>query len=232
MLCLATLSLLTSLASCPAGTELAEGQHRRLLIDGAPVHLWCRTGSSPRAVVLYVHGYYDTVDTAFSGHRLAEQFAASGVDALFVAVEAPSGPAQPVFFPSLDALLVRLGAVLGGALPEAVLLVGHSGGNRTLKAWLDSPRANEVVLLDGFYGDARPWRRWLEARKDARLRLVGQHTREKADLWRLGLPARLRARTTQAPARCSHMEVVTKGEWLPRAIRESSLASAELSAAR
>lgn len=230
MLALITAALLSS-TPCPAGTPLAEGQHQRLRLDGAPMHLWCRTGSAPRAVVLYVHGYRDTVDSAFTGHALAEQFAASGVDAFFFAVAAPSGPHEAVVFGSLDSLIERLAKAVGGALPEPTLLVGHSGGNRTLRAWLRSEKAKEVVVLDGFYGDAAPWTSWLDARADARLRLVGQHTHQKAEAWRAKLPGSLRARATQESARCTHMELVTKGEWLPRVIRESSLSLVALAGA-
>lgn len=221
MLALLTLSLLSS-TPCPPGTPLAQGQHQRLVIDGSPVHLWCRTGTTPRAVVFYVHGYRDTVDTAFEGHHLAAQFAASGVDAFFFAVAAPSGAREGVVFAGLDVLVSRLAQAVGGELPEATLLLGHSGGNRTLRAWLASERAREVVLLDGFYGDAKPWTSWLRANDGARVRLVGQHTKARADAWRATLPTALRARAPQDAARCTHMEVVTKGEWLPRVIRESS----------
>lgn len=174
-------------------------------------------------MVVYVHGYRDDVDSAFSGHRLAEQFASSGVDALFVAVEAPSGAHQAVAFDDLDALLDEVMERTGAPLPDALLLIGHSGGNRTLKAWLESDRVDEVVLLDGFYGDAAPWARWLARKPHARLRLVGQHTWDKAEAWSTRLHLTARFQVTHERARCSHMEIVTAGEWLPRVIRESSL---------
>lgn len=176
--------------------------------------------------MLYVHGYRDDVDSAFKGHQLAAQFAKSEVEALFVAVAAPSGPGQPVVFGDLDALLEELG--VSAELP--VLVVGHSGGNRTLKAWLASARVEEVVLLDGFYGEAASWTKWLIARPNARLRAVGQHTWGHAESWRLGLPAEVRAQVTHERAGCPHMDIVTRGEWIPRVIRESSLVARELRA--
>jgi hypothetical protein len=118
---------------------------------------------------------------------------------------------------------------IGAALPEAVLVLGHSGGNRTLKAWLGSARVHEVVLLDGFYGDSASWTTWLAARPNATLRMVGQATWEKAEAWRIGLPRRLRGQVTHEQAKCPHMDIVTKGEWLPRVVRESSIAKAEVS---
>ena len=192
---------------------------------------------------MYVHGYRDDVDSAFTNHRLAEQFAKSALDALFIAVAAPSGPGQPVMFGDLDELLRLVNA------EGPVLVLGHSGGNHTMKAWLSSPRVREVVLLDGFYGgakpwtkwlssprvrevvlldgfygDAKPWTKWLSSKTDATLRMVGQHTWAKAEAWRVGLPVALRAQVTHERAGCPHMEIVTNGDWLPRVLRESSLA--------
>lgn len=187
------------------------------------MHLWCRSGSVPTSIVVYVHGYRDDVDSAFKSHQLAGQFAKSNAGALFLAVQAPSGPGQPVVFEGLDELLALVGAP--GDLP--VLVVGHSGGYRTLKAWLASPRVNEVVLLDGFYGDALPWARWLQVRPGATLRLVGQATWEKAEAWRVSLPMSLRVQVSHERAGCGHMELVTKGDWLPSVIAQSRSASAE-----
>ena len=170
-------------------------------------------------MVVYVHGYRDDVDSAFVNHQLAAQFAKSKVDAMFIAVAAPSGPGQPVVFADLDALLSEVGV----AEEVPVLVVGHSGGNRTLKAWLSSARVEEVVLLDGFYGESSSWTKWLTARPNARLRAVGQHTWNQAEGWRLGLPVEVRGQVTHERAGCPHMEIVTKGEWIPRVIRESRL---------
>lgn len=184
------------------------------------MHLWCRTQSEPQKVVVYVHGYRDDVDSAFTNHQLAAQFAKSEVDALFIAVAAPSGADQPVVFGDLDELLEWVGAPV--AAP--VLVIGHSGGNRTLKAWLRSSRVEEVVLLDGFYGDAAPWTRWLTERPGAVLRAVGQHTFVKAEAWRVSLPPEVREQVTHERAACGHMEIVTAGDWLPKVISESSIA--------
>jgi pimeloyl-ACP methyl ester carboxylesterase len=184
------------------------------------VHLWCRGASEPANVVVYVHGYRDDVDSAFTNHELASQFAKSKVDALFIAVAAPSGPDQPVAFGDLDELLELVGAPSNGR----VLVVGHSGGNRTLKAWLRSPRVEEVVLLDGFYGESASWTKWLTARPAASLRVIGQHTWPRSEAWRTTLSAELREQVIHERANCGHMELVTMGEWLPRVIQESSLA--------
>ena len=216
MFALLTLSLLSS-TPCPPGQLVEGGAHVRLSTQRGPVHLWCR--GEPTSVVVYVHGYRDDVDSAFVNHQLAAQFARSKVDAMFIAVAAPSGPGQPVVFADLDALLSEVGV----AEEVPVLVVGHSGGNRTLKAWLSSARVEEVVLLDGFYGESASWTKWLTARPNARLRAVGQHTWNQAEGWRLGLPVEVRGQVTHERAGCPHMAIVTKGEWIPRVIRESRL---------
>jgi uncharacterized protein YbjT (DUF2867 family) len=182
------------------------------------VHLWCRAGSEPTKIVVYVHGYRDDADSAFNNHALASQFAKSRVDALFVVVEAPSGADQPVMFGDLDELLAMIDA------PEGpVLVIGHSGGNRTLKSWLRSSRVEEVVLLDGFYGESASWTKWLTSRTSASLRIVGQHTQEKSEAWLAAQSQQVRARVTHQPAKCGHMEIITQGNWLPRVINESQL---------
>ncbi len=182
------------------------------------MHLWCRANSEPTKVVVYVHGYRDDADSAFTNHALAAQFAKSKVDALFVVVEAPSGPDQSVMFGDLDELLSLVGAPDG-----PVLVIGHSGGNRTLKSWLRSSRVEEVVLLDGFYGESASWTKWLSSRPNASLRIIGQHTQAKSQAWLAALDQQLRKRVTHQPANCGHMEIVTKGNWIPFVINESSL---------
>ncbi|MFT3710696.1 MAG: alpha/beta hydrolase [Archangium sp.] len=201
-------SVVLASTSCPAGAPLAGGNHSEVVTTQGRVHLWCRSGEVT-SVVLYVHGYRDSLDSAFVEHHLAEQFAATGLEALFVVVEAPSGPREGVVVGDLDALLLELGPV-----PERTVLVGHSGGNRTLKQWLRSERAREVVLLDGMYGSTKEWSEWLARTPDARLSLVSQHTAPQASRFVAALPRALRARVSDAPAKCSHMEIVTGGKWL------------------
>jgi predicted alpha/beta hydrolase family esterase len=215
MLALVAAALLSS--TCPAGRPLAGGHHSELITAQGRVHVWCRGERAPDAVVVYVHGYWDTLDSAFTGHRLAEQFAASGLDALFVVVEAPRGPRESVVVTDLDALVRELEGATG-ALPERTLLIGHSGGNRTLKRWLASPRAQEVVLLDGFYGSSKEWTQWLERQPGAKLSLVSRHTAPAAAQWVRGLSPALRARVSDAAAGCGHMEIVTTGAWLARVL--------------
>lgn len=177
------------------------------------MHLWCRGDRALTSVVVYVHGYWDTADSAFDGHQLAQQFAASQLDALFVVVEAPSGPKQDVVVSDLD---VMIGELKLGELPQRTLLIGHSGGNRTLKQWLRSERARDVVLLDGLYGSTKEWTEWLSKNTDARFALVSQHTAPQAEKFMKTAP---RAQVSNVAAGCSHMAIVKNGEWLVRELR-------------
>lgn len=226
---------------CVSGSALAGGLHAHWATRQGPVHLWCpsglarsleaenaagRRGLQPLGpdVVVYVHGYWDDVNSAFAEHRLAEQFAASGVPALFVVVSAPSGPRQPVRVRDLDGLLAELQERAGlPLLAGQVLIVGHSGAYRTIWPWLASARTREIVLLDAFYGATEPLERWLWRRGGERLRIVSRSTQARAEAWLGALTPPLRPWVQHELAGCSHQAIVTGGVWLERVLRESSL---------
>src|SRR6184192_3504988 len=68
---------------------VAAGQHVRLDTDHGAVHVWVPAGYHPDggATIVYVHGYYTDVDHAWQNYQLPEQFALSGLDAVFIACE-------------------------------------------------------------------------------------------------------------------------------------------------
>jgi hypothetical protein len=160
-------------------SEVAAGRHLRLTTAHGPVHVWVPAGyhADGAATVVYVHGYYTDVDTAWKNHQLAEQFALSGLNALFIACEAPRGSRSPVSWTSLGELL---GTVAHDAAIPApmgpVIAVGHSGAFRTLIPWLDEPWLDQVVLVDALYAELEPFRSWVEASPGHRLIDVGQDT--------------------------------------------------------
>lgn len=211
----ALLALTLASTPCPTGAALEGGQHRRVELSTGAAHVWCR-GRFDR-VVFYVHGYRDTVDSAFEQHKLAKQFSDSRVPALFVAVDAPASDEENVSFTNLDVLINELARTLKTAIPTNTLIIGHSGAHRTLRAWLSSTRATDVVLLDGFYSDGAVWTKWLE-RPGTSLRLVGQATYDAAETWRTELPSTLKKKVTHVPAGVTHMEIVTAGDWIPRVL--------------
>src|SRR6266571_4841674 len=72
--------------------RVSGGEHWRIQTDHGPVHVFRPQGYDARAAgtLVYVHGLYADVDTAWRDHRLAEQFVASNRQALFIVPEAPT----------------------------------------------------------------------------------------------------------------------------------------------
>lgn len=212
--------LASTLTGClPAGTPLGDGLHERVETSNGPVHLWCPASGRPELLVVYVHGYFDSVDDAFRNHGLVEQFQRSGAPAVFVMIEAPKGPKEAVRWTSFEALRSAVATRLEGAVPERSMVLGHSGGNRTLREWARAGEVDDVVLLDAFYGDPAPWSEFLRAVPHSRLQLVGALTFAKAETWRQTLSASEAHRVEQLAAKTSHMGVVTDGRWIPQLVR-------------
>jgi hypothetical protein len=148
------------------------GTHRRLTTPTGRAHVWtpARFDRETAGVVVYVHGFYTNVDDAWHEHGLARQFAESGINALFVAGEAPSGPGERVQWPELGPLLDAAATAIGGDLPRGrVVVVGHSGAHRTITGWLGDPRIKTIVLVDALYGEVPELRAWLGADPERRL---------------------------------------------------------------
>jgi len=149
----------------PLTRAVAAGRHLRLETNHGAVHVWVPAGyhSDGAALIVYVHGYYDDVDSAWSRHQLAEQFALSGLDAVFVACEAPTGLREPVAWRSLGEL-VEVVERAGVERPLGpVVAVGHSGGFRTLSGWLEEPMLDVVISVDAMYAEIAPFREWVLA---------------------------------------------------------------------
>lgn len=160
---------------------LAVRQGQALRIDGptGPIHVWRPAGYRPEtaATVVYVHGYYTDVDTAWRDHQLAEQFAHSAVNAVFIAPEAPNGSRQAIQYRDLGELVRLVEAALGEPRPSGPLIVlGHSGGYRVLMQWIDYPLIDTVILIDALYGDFDEFRGWLAEGPARRLVTIGDDT--------------------------------------------------------
>jgi hypothetical protein len=192
-------------------------------------------------IVIYVHGYGVTTSRALEEYRLAEQFAESGIRALYIVPEAPSGNGEGVAWPDLGQLLADVKAIMQGALPRGpVLVVGHSGAYRTLASWTNR-NGHAVALLDGWYSGARqPFANWIKASSKNVLVLVGSSetgTDAKAfvaemaphygDHLEFADPAAMAALETFAKLltmgfaadQSTHMGLVTGGYWIPWTIR-------------
>jgi hypothetical protein len=169
----------TSDAASPLTLAVRQGAALRIAAPAGPIHVWRPAGYRPEtaATVVYVHGYYTDVDTAWRDHQLPEQFASSAVNAVFIAPEAPNGLRQLVQFRDLGELLRTVEDALGEPRPSGPLIVvGHSGAYRTLLAWLDYPPIDTVILVDALYGDFDEFRDWLLAGAARRLVTIGDDT--------------------------------------------------------
>ena len=160
------------------------------------VHLWkpASYDAASAVTVVYVHGYNLTedgrqvtgkragldgcvnahyIDCAWDKHHLAEQFAASGLNALFVAVEGPVNDHQRAKWKSLGSLLSTIGRH-GFRVPKDVTAVGHSAGGFTVVNFLNDRRLKHVVALDALYRRVpRRLEKWYRPSQDHRLTLIG-----------------------------------------------------------
>ena len=208
------------------------------------VWVWRPAGYRARdaGTCLYLHGYYTTVDQAVIDHRLAEQFAASGRNALFIAAEAPAWNGEEGVWPDLDELLAETFRRTALKLPPGPLVVmGHSGAFRPILSWLSHPRLEEILLLDGLYRGEAQLRGWLLGNGDRRrLVLVSDETLPAAEALaatvpgalslpavpppEAGLDAQARAaRLVHLKSQHPHMAIIESGEVLPVVLRGSRL---------
>lgn len=163
----------------PIATAVGAGKHLRIDDPRGPVHVWIPPGyhADTGATILYVHGYWDNADTAWSSQQLPEAFALSSLNALFIVPEAPVAVRTPVNYPDLGDLLRlvedRTGVVRGAALTA---VVAHSGAFRTVQTWLDEPLLDQIVMVDAMYGDEPPLLAWLGGSPRRRMITVGADT--------------------------------------------------------
>jgi hypothetical protein len=229
---------LVVLACCAlvSRTASASARHLRFSTANGPVHVYIPDGydRAHAGTIIYVHGFFANVDQAWERYHLADQFEASGLDALFIACEAPTSGDDPVAWPSLADLLSTVREHLGEPLPPGpIVAVGHSGAHITVRHWLDEPQLDTVVLLDALYGEVEEFTAWLEASNSHRLIDVGGgetrawteqlHAQFPESVVLDGMPAhveRLRsARIVYIRADVDHMDVIERGVVLPRVLR-------------
>jgi hypothetical protein len=229
----AVLLVLCALLPRPAA---ASARHLRFSTANGPIHVYIPDGydRANAGTIVYVHGFFRSVDGAWASDGLADQFAASGVNALFIACEAPISGDEPVAWESLADLLVAVSDNLGEPLPTGpIVAVGHSGAHRTLTRWLTDPRLDTVILIDALYGEVDDFKAWLE-RSDAH-RLIdvgGDETRAWTEQLHAqfpesvvldGFPEHLErmqsARIVYIRAAIDHLDVSAEGVVLPKLLR-------------
>jgi hypothetical protein len=229
-----------------ATDQVSGGIHWRLLTPKGPVHVWQPRGYdvASAGTVVYVHGYYTNVDGAWVQHALAEQFAASKANALFIVPEAPTASGEEVAWATLGDLLKEVEQqLLGIKARDPVVVAGHSGAWRTMSGWTDDRRVENFILLDALYGNDDKFLAWLARHpgsEEPRLTLVTKDTagRLPAFLERIGevrrraslpasfhdlTPAEKSAPVLEIHSDLGHMEIVTAGKVLPVLLRRSAL---------
>lgn len=230
----ALLLLLLSLATARAD-PLDDDRHARIATASGPVHAWWPEAydAATADLVVYIHGYYTDVDRAWREHRLAQQFEASGLNAMFVAGAAPGGHGQRVRWRSLGALR-RAVARLDVPLPRGrTIVVGHSGAHRTIAQWLGGGASiDALVLVDAHYGDQPQIRAWIDGDRSRQLIDIAAVTRPWADALHDALPETLvldelpetldaarSSRIVYVRTSIGHMELVTEGVVIPRLLQ-------------
>ncbi|HTL32528.1 MAG TPA: alpha/beta fold hydrolase [Kofleriaceae bacterium] len=224
----------------PTLNEMVEaGQHWRFVTAHGPVHVWTPKGYDARRAetIVYVHGFYTHVDGAWQSYELAKQFAASAINAMFIAPEAPASGQEAVSWSSLADLLAAVEQGIDQPTPKRrIVVMGHSGAWRTLIGWLDEPQIDTVVLVDAAYGEIDEYKKWVLASDKHRLIDVGDDTREWTDQLHAQLPDTVvldrfptledgipreaqHARILYIKSNLGHFPLVTNGYSLPMILR-------------
>jgi len=236
-------TLVVSICAAGPAHGASRPAHLRLRTQHGPVHIWSPANydRDTAGIVIYVHGYFTDVDDAWKEHRLARQFAESGLNALFVACEAPEGPRDEVNWRSLSALLDAVAASIDDSLPEGrTIVVGHSAAHRTIAMWLDGDPIDTIVLVDALYGEMQELHTWLDADEEHRLIDVARLTRRWSDVLHAEIPDTVvfdrfppakagklsgarHARVVYVHSQHDHMSLVTGGVALPMLLRAVEL---------
>jgi len=223
----------------PLTAAAKAGRHVRIDAPHGAIHVWIPPGyhADTGATILYLHGYYDDADSAWTGHHLPEQFAMSALNAMFIVPEAPSGAKPPVNYPALSEVLRLVEGETGVSRGMALTaVVGHSGAFRTIAAWLDEPLVDQLVMIDAMYANEEAIEAWYRASPRHRLITVGEDTlqwneqllRDVADVYVMDRvppaydlwPAEAKlARAVYVRAQFAHMPLVTDGVVLPALLR-------------
>jgi len=165
--------------------DAAGGTHMVIKTSHGKIHVWAPPGyrASHASLVTYVHGYLTDVDEAWHEHHLAQQFLASGRNALFIVPSAPRGRDYDVRWRNLDTLLDEVRGHIQLDWPSgSSVVIGHSGAFRSIARWLGSGRIDHIILLDALYGRRDRFDAWLNADPRHRLTIIaGADTAEGAD---------------------------------------------------
>ncbi len=141
-------------------------------------------------LIFYFHGWRNNVDDTFARFHVAEQLAASGVNAVLVLAEGPKNAPDSfggnleetgVFSSLVSDVLGALKArgVIEQTRPGSIVLAGHSGAYRVMAFILTrgglTANIREVYLFDALYGQTEKFAHWIDRFSG---KLVDIHTAE------------------------------------------------------
>ncbi len=240
-------------------TEVSAGASH---VTGRAIRVWCPPGLdlTTAGTVVYVHGYFTTVEEAWHEHKLPAQFEASRQNAVFVAVSAPASGQEGVVWESLGEVRRELTTTTGIHPSGPVVVIAHSGGYRTVARWLEGgDTIDQITLLDALYGNVHEFGRWIgdaqaprrtmnlvvcrDGVPHANAELLTARFRQRPAaglVHRHGVPASYedftseerRARVLHIVAQQTHMGLVTQGDVLPVLLHRSPLRLADDQAVR
>jgi hypothetical protein len=226
----------------------AQGEHVRIETEYGPVYVWRPPfyDGHTAGIVVYVHGYFTTLDQTWSEDHLDAQFQASGRNAIFIAPQSPRSNHDQVSWKSLEALLQTVDEQTPFGLPHGpVVLMGHSGAFRTILCWLNDPRVRDVILLDGLYSGQREFRSWLrnsQPKTSHRMVLVANVTSQQSSRLARQVPGTIRrsnipeafsgftskqvhARILYMRSQYEHADIITSGKVIPLVLQLTNLSA-------
>lgn len=128
-------------------------------------------------LVIYFHGWYNTIDSACVQFSLIEQFSESNKNAVFVFPEGPKD-APDSFGGRLEAngglknlvddvlKILRESKITNAAVAGRIILAGHSGAFRVMAFCLLrgglTENISDVFLFDALYGHTEKYAHWIE----------------------------------------------------------------------
>jgi hypothetical protein len=133
--------------------------------------------SDATSLVFYFHGWRNDVDDTLAKFKVAEQLAASGVNAVLVLPEGPRNAPDSfggkleetgVFAKLVDDVLATLKArgIVESVRPGSIVLAGHSGAYRVIAFILTrgglAANVREVYLFDALYGQTEKFAHWID----------------------------------------------------------------------
>lgn len=169
----------------PSDSNEAGGTHFRITTSNGPVHVWHPANFDPSTArtIIHVHGYHmyddvkpgvaidspptykidykEHVDYVWDAHNLADKFAASGINALFIVPDAWQNNNQGPMWTSLQSLLDTVKTKTGVTPPGQVFAFAHSGGIFTIRNWYDHPKLTGLVMLDSLYDSLSALNAWI-----------------------------------------------------------------------